>query len=128
MTDYLEDFRKLRESIEKQWDIDMKDNSKSSLSYTGFYSDDGNCLCVNSKTHTLEEAIIINNGYQRTPYKNVVKSFARHRCGTTEDGKVCGWWCGDNERGYHSVPVWMFCDDEDYPTIEEALSNEKANI
>ena len=125
MTDYLEGFRKRREKIEAQWDIDVKDKSKSSFDSIVFYLEDGKAYCFDAKKYTLQEAFDIAQSAYEGGFSNVAKSYVRHRCGTTEDGKVCGWWCGDDEYGYHSVPVWMFCDDEDYPTIEEALANEK---
>ena len=126
--DYLEEFRRRRENVEAQWDIDVKDKSKSSFDTSVFYSDDGNFLCLNARKYTLEEAIEINKREEIDSYKHVAKSYVRHRCGTTEDGPCCGWWCGDDEWGYHSVPVWMFCDDEDYPTIEEALTKSRGLV
>ena len=126
--DYLECFRKLRERVEAQWDIDVKDKRKSSFDSIVFHSDDGKAYCFNAKKYTIQEACDIAQSDYEGVFTNVAKSYVRHRCGTTEDGPTCGWWCGDNERGYHSVPVWMFCDDEDYPTIEESLAKARGLV
>lgn len=122
MIDYLEVFRQQRERVEAQWDIDVKNNSKSSFDAKTFFSEDGMSHCFNAKKYTFEEACELVKSEYGSDFINVSKSYVRHRCGTTEDGKRCGWWCGDDERGYHSVPVWMFCDDEDYTAIEVALA------
>ena len=125
---YLEEFRRRREKVESQWDIDIKDNSKSSFDSSDFHSEDGVLYCFNAKKYTLKEACDIAQSAYKGLFTNVAKSYARHRCGTSEDGPCCSWWCGDDERGYHSVPVWMFCDDEDYPTIEEALAKARGLV
>jgi hypothetical protein len=114
-----------REKIEAQWDIDMKDKSKSSFTFFGSHSEEGDVYCFNAKKYLLQQAIEIIEAESKLDFTNVAKSFVRYRCGSVGEGRVYGWWWGDNERGYHSVPAWKFCNNPDYPTVEEALAKER---
>lgn len=129
MSYYQEQFNEMRQYIEEKWDEAVKGKSSSSFDNSIWRTDDGEVWCFNAKKYTLNQAIeIVSPKIEKETereygkFNHVAKSFVRHRCGTWEDGPTCGWWFGDDEHGYHAVPVWMFTWDDDYDSIEEASS------
>lgn len=130
--EYLESFRKQRELTESRWNELIKKKTSSLFDNLVWANEDGWFWCFNAKKYTLSKALeivrpSIIKATEKTfgEYNHVAKSFVRHRCGTGEDGPVCSWWFGDNEYGYHAVPVWMFTWEEEYDSIEEALAKEQ---
>lgn len=134
MLAYQDESRNRREFIESKWDELRSKNTSSSFDNHIWNTEDGKYWCFNANKYTLSQAveIVMPNIIKTTKerygeFDHVGKSFARHRCGTWEDGPTCGWWCGDDEFGYHAVPVWMFSWDDEYDSIEEALKKEQKN-
>lgn len=128
---YILEFKQYRDHIEKIWDDLKNSKPKSSFDNLEWCTDDGRFHCFNAMKYSLEQAVKImrpkiKKGTEECfgNFDHVGKSFVRHRCGTSEDGPCCGWWFGDDEYGFHAIPVWMFTSDDDYDSIEEALGKE----
>ena len=131
MDNYLEEFMKRREFIESKWNELMNKKTSSSFDNDTFLTDDGAYWCFNAKKYTLSKAleivrpsIIEQTEDEYGEFCRVAKSFVRYRAGYGEDGPCSGWWFGDDEFGYHAVPIWMFTWEDEYDTIEKAINKE----
>nr|WP_319775996.1 hypothetical protein [uncultured Sphaerochaeta sp.] len=100
-----------RKRVEQNWDKEITLKKKSKFDKGTFYSEDYMYYCMNASKYTYEQALEEMHKYN---FFFVVKSFVRHRFGTVDHEPASAWFCGDNEYGYHSVPVWMLTDDEEY--------------
>ena len=132
--EYLQKFKKRREFIESEWNELMNKKTSSSFDNRAFFTDDGAYWCFNAKKYTLLQAveivrpsIIEQTEDEYGEFCHVAKSFIRHRAGYGEDGPCTGWAFGDEEFGYHAVPVWMFTWDDEYDAVEDALKKEDDN-
>ena len=96
--------------MEMLWDNELKPNTKSKFDKGFFYGEDYVYYCMNASKYTYEQAL---EEMHKSNFLFVVKSFVRHRFGTVDYEPASAWFCGDNEHGYHSVPVWMLTDDEE---------------
>jgi len=111
MEQFVNGLAESRKKMEMLWDNELKPNTKSKFDKEMFYGEDYSYYCMNASKYTYEQAL---EEMHKSSFLFVVKRFVRHRFGTVDYEPASAWFCGDNEHGYNSVPVWMLTDDEEY--------------